>query len=277
MISIGRFNTLTVTSASYRGYTLDGGNQEIFLPAYEVKKPLHVGEKVTVFIYNDQKSSLKATMREPVAQVGEFAVMTVKDVQPFGAFLDWGIPKDLFLPSKHQKREYTAGEFALVRLILDYEKSGVIGTSFIEEYISYDTQQLHTGQKVDMLVIGESKLGYNLIVNDAYRGMLFRSDALIEIERGMRITGYIRQIREDGKLDCVLKPIGFTPAVQENQRIILDALEEHGGVLYLHDRSPAELIRDQLHMSKKQFKAAIGTLYKAKRIRIEEDRILLNR
>lgn len=277
MISIGRFNMLTIISASYRGYTLDGGNQEIFLPAFEMKEHLRVGEKVSVFVYNDQKSSLKATTKEPIAQVGEFAVMTVKDVTPFGAFLDWGIAKDLFLPSKHQKREYTVGEFALVRLILDFEKSGVIGTSFVEEYISYDTQKLHTGQKVDMLIIGESKLGYNLIVENTYRGMIFRSDALIELERGMKLTGYIKQIREDGKLDCVLKPIGFTPAVQENKSIILEALEAHGGVLYLHDKSPAELIRDQLHMSKKQFKAAIGTLYKAKRIRIEEDRILLNR
>ncbi len=273
MISIGSYNTLTVTSVQPKEYLLDGGNQDISLPRYEQKKTLKVGEKVTVFIYNDQKGSLKATTHKPYAQVGQFAVLTVKDVLDFGAFLDWGIQKDLFLPTKHQKREYEAGEFALVRLILDHEQEGVLGTTFIEDYISYEPVDLEVGTRVEMLIIGESKLGANVIVNDRYRGIIFRSDTSQPLVRGERIPGYVKQIREDGKLDCSLKPIGFIPALQENQQIILQSLEDHDGVLHLHDKSSADEVRNELHMSKKQFKAAIGSLYREKRIRILKDHI----
>ena len=273
MIAIGKFNTLTVKSANSRGYLLDGGTQDIFLPKNDPPNPLKAGEKTTVFIYNDQKDSLKATTDKPYAQVGEFAVLTVKDVLDFGAFLDWGIQKDLFLPTKQQKREYMVGEFALVRLILDHEQTGVLGSTYCEEYLSYEPKDLKKGSKVEMLIIGESKLGNNVIVDNKYRGIIFHSDITRPLTRGEKITGYIKQIREDGKLDCTLKPIGFIPALQENQHIIMDALKESGGVLYLHDKSSSDEIRDQLHMSKKQFKAAIGTLYRRHAVSIEKDRI----
>ncbi len=275
MIRIGAFNTLTVKTVTKSGYLLDGGSREIFLPKSDVPNPLKTGDAVDVFIYNDQKESLKATTQRPHAQIDEFAVLTVKHVTGFGAFLDWGIQKDLFLPAKHQKREYKIGEYALVRLILDHEKTGVLGTTFCEEYISYDPSGLKEGDKVSMLIIGESKLGYNVIVDNAYRGIVFRSDALRILKRGTVVTGYVKHIREDGKLDCSLKPIGFVPAVHENQAIILKAIRRAGGVLYLHDKSSPEEIREQLGMSKKQFKAAIGTLYKQGKITILPDSIKL--
>jgi predicted RNA-binding protein (virulence factor B family) len=277
MISIGTYNTLKIESIHSKEYILDGGNRKLPLPKHELSPPGRVGQFVEVFVYNDQKESLKATTTPPYAQVGEFAILTVKHTTSFGAFLDWGITKDLFVPKKHQKRDYEEGEYALVYLMLDHEGTGVLGTTYCEDHISYAPDDLSEGDAVDMLVIGESKLGFNVIVNNSYRGIVYRSDVLKPIERGKHITGYIKQKREDGKLDCTLKPIGFIPALEENQQIVLKALKKAKGTLMLHDKSSPDQIRDELHMSKKQFKAAIGTLYKDGTIRILPDRIELNR
>lgn len=274
MIQIGMMNTLTVTEVRKYGYILDGGNREILLPMIECTKVLKKGDKADVFIYNDQKESLKATMKRPAACVGQFAVLTVKDVTSFGAFLDWGIGKDLFLPSRLQKREYTPGEFALVYLTLDHEKSGILATTYIEEFLSYEPTDLKEHQKVELLVIGRSKLGYNIIVNDRYRGIVFNSDVVTELERGLRTEGYVKQIREDGKLDCTIKPIGFRSQNSENEQIILDAFAGKK-ILHYSDKSPSEQIRSAFGMSKKQFKSALGTLYRKKWILIHNDRIEL--
>ncbi|MGM0432444.1 MAG: CvfB family protein [Spirochaetota bacterium] len=275
MIQIGRYNTLKIESVSTHVYTLDGGNRKLLLPRKELPNPARVGESVEVFVYNDQKESLKATTQRPHAQVGEFAVLTVKEIQPFGAFLDWGIQKDLFLPAKNQKRHYKPGEFALVYLILDFEQTGVLGTTFVEQHLSYSPTDIREGQQVSMLVIGHSKLGANVIVNNTYRGIVYQNDLLKPLVRGETVTGYIKQVREDGKLDCTIKPVGFKPAVHENQDIILKQLRRHDGVLYLHDKSSPDEIRKLLQMSKKHFKAAIGTLYREKKITIHDDHIAL--
>jgi predicted RNA-binding protein (virulence factor B family) len=275
MVAIGRFNHLKIESIKGKDYILDGGNRKLSLPGYEVAIPKKVGQYVDVFVYNDQKESLKATCAKPYAQVGEFAVLTVKHTTSFGAFLDWGIAKDLFVPKKHQKREYVEGDYALVYLMLDHEQTGVLGTTYCEDHISYSPDELSFGDKVEMLIIGESKLGFNVIVNNAYRGIVYRSDIVKPLDRGERITGYVKNKREDGRLDCSLKPLGFIPAVRENQQIILDALKKAKGELFVHDKSSPEQVRDMLHMSKKQFKAAAGTLLKEGKIEILPDRIKL--
>ena len=277
MLQIGKMNQLTVTSENRQGFLLDGGNRQVLLPKREVTDIVKVGEKITVFIYNDQKESLKATMRKPKGLVDQCAVLNVKDVTSFGIFLDWGISKDLFVPTKNLKRDYEAGDYALVRLVLDFEKTGVIGTTYIEDFISYEPEGLEPGSEVSMVVVGLSKLGANVIVNDTYRGIVFNSDLVTPLERGERVTGYVKHIREDGKLDCTVKPIGFRPAVNENQQIILSKLEKNGGVLYLHDKSPSETIRTELGMSKKQFKAAVGTLYRQRLIALYDNRIELKK
>ncbi len=275
MLQIGKMNELTITASNSIGYLLDGGNREVLLPKRGLTSPLKKGEKVTVFVYNDQKESLKATVKRPLALLDDFAILTVRDVTSFGMFLDWGIQKDLFVPSKNLKREYEIGEYALVKLILDFEETGILGTTYVEDHISYEPKGLERGSEVSLLVIGISKLGVNVIINDLHRGIVFNSDILNSLKRGDHIKGYVKLIREDGKIDCTLKPIGFRSAVTENQQIILKALERNGGELYLHDKSSADAIRHELNMSKKQFKAAVGTLYKMRRIKILQNRIEL--
>ncbi len=269
MVKIGDYNTLTVKRIYKDGVYLDGGSKEIYLPGKESPAELSAGEKITVFVYNKDKDTLSATFKKPYAVVNEFASLVVVDIQSFGAFLDWGIEKDLFLPNRRQTKPIQIGEKVVVRLVPDYEGEGIIGDMDLEIYFNHDTSALKEDSQVDLIVHALTPLGFSVIVNRQYPGLVYRSEGYREPEPGDELSGYISKIREDGKLDISLKRKGYTAVLDAKGRL-LQAIEESGGFLPLHDKSDPALIKDTLGMSKKLFKKTAGGLYRDGRITIED-------
>jgi hypothetical protein len=291
MINIGQYNELTVERIDKSGGAHlaerpagDGGavlrgtggaDRTFYLPKYDVPKGTRSGDSLTVFIYNDAKDSLKATTKKPKAVVGDFAALEVKNALDFGAFLDWGIPKDLFVPRKYQPNPLKAGEIAVVYLHLDYEKTGIMGNCKLEEFFSGQVEGLEENQEVELIVYGLSPLGASVVVDNKYQGLTYRNEIFEEIKVGDRKTGYIKKIREDGKLDVALQRQGFLAASADAGETILQALRDAQGFLPLHDKSSPSAIKNRLGMSKKIFKKTIGVLYKEGRITLEETGIRL--
>lgn len=260
-ITIGDFNTLKVKQPYKSGVYFEAGEKEIFLPKRETPLEIKTGDELTVFVYNKTKDVLGATLEKPFAVVNEFAALKVNAIESFGAFLDWGIEKDLFLPNRRQTKPLREGEYVIVRLVPDYEGEGIIGDTDLEIYFEHDTSELKEDMKVDLIVYALTPLGFSVIVNRKYPGLVYRSEGYREPEQGDVLTGYIAKIRDDGKLDISLKRKGYT-AVLDSRDVLLDAIKEAGGFLPLHDKSDPELIKERLGMSKKLFKKIAGGLYR---------------
>jgi uncharacterized protein len=276
MISIGDYNTLAVSRLFKGGCFLEANytsQPEIYLPKKDTPKNAYPGLLLEVFIYNESQDKLGATSSLPKARVGDFAALEVVEVTDFGAFLDWGIPKDLFLPKRKWRTTLRPGEKVLVYVTLDYEKTGVIGDCALERYIKRDTTGLQTNQEVRLLVWEKTKMGVKVIIDNAYSGLLYRNELFEELKTGEHKKGFIKQIREDGLVDVSLQPQGFKPASEAATKTIMSALHRGGGFLPLHDRSSPEEIYESLHMSKRIFKKTLGTLYKEGRIQIDSDGI----
>jgi predicted RNA-binding protein (virulence factor B family) len=275
MIEIGKFNTLTVTKLSNGGCYVGDGSQEVYLPKIDMPKDIQPGDTLEVFIYNDARDSLKATTREPNAVVGDFAALKVITVTDFGAFLDWGIDKDLYVPTGCQDIPLREGDTPIVFLTLDYERTGVIGTCKLEPYFDKDTSILLEKQEVELLVFGFSSIGFRVIINNQYSGMLYKNEVYERLRIGDKRRGFIKKLRSDGRIDAALQQQGFVAASKDAEMILLKALEDSGGFLPLHDKSSPESIKTTLNMSKKIFKKVIGGLYKEGVISIEENGIRL--
>lgn len=276
MIVIGDYNTLPVSRLFKGGCFLRAEyppQPEIYLPKKDTPKNAYPGQTLEVFIYNESQDVLAATRTLPKARVGDFAALEVVEVTDFGAFLDWGIPKDLFLPKRKWRSPLHPGEKILVYVTLDYERTGVIGDSALERYVKRDTKGLEPNQEVRLLVWEKTKLGVTVIIDNAYSGLLYESELFEKLLPGEHRKGYIKQIREDGLVDVSLQPQGFIPASEAAAKTIMSTLHREGGFLPLHDKSPPEKIYDVLHMSKRIFKKTVGTLFKEGRIQIESDGI----
>ena len=272
---LGRYNVLPVKNLSKTGCYLDGGSCDIYLPKKDMPKVTRPGDALRVFIYNDSKDSLKATSMTPKAIVGDFAALMVKSVTNFGAFLDWGIDKDLFVPHKYQRISLQEGDITVVYLILDYEKTGVIGTCQLESYFEKDISDLQVEQKVELLVLNFLNIGVGVIIDNKYSGLLYKNEVYEKLNVGDSRTGYIKKLRSDGRLDVSLRRQGFKPASEDAKAIILKALKESNGFLPLHDRSSPSHINRRLKLNKKIFKKTIGGLYKERIISIEKTGIRL--
>jgi hypothetical protein len=284
MLHIGDYNTLEVLRITRGNCILGAGEHEIPLPLREAPKQTRPGDKLKVFVYNESKERLGATTHTPLAKVGEFAVLPVNDVTDFGAFLEWGLSKDLFLPRKYfprsgegehgatrsRERSVEVGERVPVYLIPDYHKRGVIATARIEEHFDRDTSMLEANRQVELLVFELTNLGARVVIDNRWEGLLYRNEIFERIAPGDRKSGYIKKVREDGLIDAALQPQGFPAANRKARETILRTLEKHGGYLPLHDKSDPEEIRRMLQMSKKLFKNTIGNLYKTGEIVIEE-------
>ncbi len=277
MLKIGNYNSLKVNRMARGGCFLDGGSQEIYLPKAETPKRAAPGVELKVFVYNDAKNSLGATTGHPWAVVGDFAALEVVNTTNFGAFLDWGIEKDLFLPKKNWKGTLHPGDTAVVYVMLDYEQTGVIGTCHIEHHFDHDTSGLDFNQEVSLLVWNITKLGVQVIIDNRYDGLLYHGEIFEPIKIGDRKTGYIKKVREDGLVDVILQPQGFKPASEQASVTIVSALKKAGGFLPLHDKSDPQEIYKRLQMSKKLFKKTIGALYKDQKIILRDDGIELKR
>lgn len=275
MAEIGKICDLKVIKELEFGLILDGeqlGN--ILLPKRYVPAGSKIGDIIEVFIYKDSEGRLIATSQRPYAAVGEFALMKTVAVDKIGAFLDWGIQKDLLVPFREQKERMEEGKSYVVFVYLDMRSDRICASTKLGKYLEGSPDDYAVGQEVDLLVYDMTELGYNVIINSNYKGILYKSEVFQSLEIGARIKGYIKKIRTDGKIDCSLQKQGYESA-RDFSEVVLDKLKDEGFIPLSDDSSP-EMIYDMFGVSKKTFKKAIGALYKKRIITIEDKGIRLN-
>ncbi|QCX54203.1 S1 RNA-binding domain-containing protein [Elizabethkingia sp. JS20170427COW] len=274
-MQIGKTQTLKITGENHYQFILqdEGLSDEVFLSKNIAESSLEIGDEVSVFVYQDE-GSLKATPETPYCEVGEFAVLRAVQTLPSGAFMDWGIIKDLFVPYKQQKGKIIENKRYLIYTYIDEETGLITGTTKFKRNPQYSNLPFKKGDKVDLILMNETELGWNVIINKQYIGLIFASDIYKKLYPLNEEVGYIKNIREDGKIDVSLQLEGYQN-IDSFQQVILDTLDLYSGILYLSDKSTPEEIKELLHMSKKNFKKAIGGLYKAQKIEILEDKIRL--
>ncbi|MNM75790.1 hypothetical protein D3C81_875860 [compost metagenome] len=264
MAVIGRFNSLQVVKHTDFGLYLDGGaHGEILLPKRYVPKnePTEEGDWLNVFVYLDSEDRLIATTLKPKVQVGGFASLKVVEVNRVGLFLDWGLPKDLLLPHSEEKRPLQVDDYCVVYVYLDERTRRITATARLDRYLDNTPANYHSGEEVDLLVVERTDLGYKAIINGKHWGLIHKNEVFKFVRNGMREKGYIKEMRDDGKISLSLQPVGQA-ARDELSEKILAALRNAGGSLPLSDKSPPELISQQFGVSKGNFKKAIGGLYK---------------
>lgn len=268
-MKIGEMNILKVKKRDGRLYILGDSSSNVEIPAAEFKKPLVTGDNIEVFVINDRQ----AAAEKPLALVGDFAVLEVNLVRDFGVFLTWGITKDLFLPNRSMRKRAREGDMIPVYLLPDFEESGVIATTFLDDFFNLDTQELKPNQKVNLQIYEKTDLGYNVFINNRYTGIIYNNEVFSKISIGERRSGFIKKIRPDGAVDAALQMQGYKSVIDENEQHVLDMLEKNSGFLALHDKSSPREIYEVLQMSKKNFKKTAGSLYKKGLIRISSDGI----
>ncbi len=275
MLYLGEVNSLCFFKKTMYGVFLKhvDGEEEVLLPNKYVPKNVRLGDSIDVFLYTDSEDRIVATTRNPKIFLGKFAVLEVKDVTKFGSFLDWGLEKDLFLPFAEQDGKVRKGDLVTVCLCLDESTRRLFASAKLKEFGNRKIT-VKEGQEVDLVVGEESDLGYSVIINNAYTGLLFFNKVFQRLSKGEKVKGFIEKIRSDGKIDVSLQKKGYAQVI-DSIDLFLKKLEENGGVLYLTDKSDPELIIQKLSMSKKVFKKCLGSLYKQRKIKIETDRIVL--
>ncbi|WP_269523796.1 CvfB family protein [Coraliomargarita parva] len=277
MADIGKFNELTIVEVVDHGLYLDGENLgNILLPQRYVTYQMKVGDKVNVFIYNDSEDRLVATTETPAAQVGEFAYLEVVGIRRnVGAFLDWGLSKDLLLPYREQGNlSLKEGDGVIVAIYVDEYTNRIVASARLHRHLQEDKPSYQPNDPVEVLIYGDSPLGYKAIVDKKFRGLLYHSETSDTLEEGDQFTGYVKRVRSGGKIDLRRDPAGYK-RVGSLAEQIQEQLEEAGGRLPFNDKSSPESIRETFNCSKKAFKQAIGALYKQRVILITEDGIEL--
>jgi uncharacterized protein len=273
MLEIGRYNTLAVKRMSEIGAYLSSDMGDILLPNKYVPEGLKAGDQLEVFIYSDSEDRLIATTLTPKAQVGEFAVLEVNDNSNVGSFLDWGLEKDLLVPFSEQPTPMKKREKYVVRVYLDRSER-IAASAKIGKFLETPAHGLKAGEEVDLLFYQFSDLGAKVIVNRRFGGLVFKNDLFGKYEVGTTATGYVKKIREDGKLDVTLRR-GGTTDIAGSKESFLRVLSERGGFLPVNDKTSPEVIAEMFRMSKKSFKTVIGNLYKAGVIEITKDGVKL--
>ncbi len=275
-MNYGKVNKLEIVRVDDAGYYfLDDENDEIFLAKYKVKEELIIGDILDVFVYKEDGDQMLATTAKPFAQINEFAFLKVTGSNTVGAFVDCGMPNDLMVPFKEQSGRLDEGNW-YVFFILKDEKSGrLIASRKVNDFVFFENVDLEQGEEVDLLLYDKTDLGINVIVNNMFKGLIFLSDIHKNIHPGDKIKGYVKQVREDGKVDIVLEPLGYKMSVDKNSEIILTAIKDNDGFLELTDKSSPEDIKQQLGLSKKVFKRSLGNLYKQKLIELYKDGVKL--
>lgn len=274
-IKLGEYNRLTIVKTVDFGLYLDGGDEgEILLPSRYVPKDYQIGEELDVFLYLDSEERLVATTEKPLAQVGDFAYLEVAWVNEYGAFLHWGPMKDLFCPFREQKMRMEIGESYIVFVHIDKESYRIVASAKVEHYLKKDVPPYVAGDEVDLLIWQKSDLGFKVIIDNRYQGLVYEDQVFKRIHTGDRMRGYISRVREDGKLDVTLQPTGYEQA-RVFSDTLLQYLKDHGGVCDLGDKSDAEVIKRRFQVSKKTFKKAVGDLYRRRLITMTEQGIRL--
>ena len=278
MVAIGQFNQLTVIRQTEAGVYLDAANYgQILLPhsdrALATGKTCDPDTQLDVFIYRDSDDRLAATTESPLACVGQFAWLTVVAVTEVGAFLDWGLPKDLLLPYSEQKYEPEVGKRVMVRVYLD-NSDRLAASTRLDNFLSEQASGFKPGQQVQLFIAETTELGYKAIVDNSHWGVLYNNELFRPVSKGQQLTGYIRKIRPDKKIDLSLSKPGREQLEQVSEQIV-NTLSQHGGYMMITDKTPPQTIYSVFNVSKKVYKKAVGILYKQRRIDIEQHGIRL--
>ncbi|MFU8788962.1 MAG: S1 RNA-binding domain-containing protein [Methylobacter sp.] len=274
MINIGKINKLNVVKQQGADVYLDDGTSgKVRLADRRLPASCEIGDSLEVFVYVDSEGHLAATTKKPLAQVGDIAWLKVVSLNYVGAFLDWGLPKDLLVPFSEQYHEMEVGRSYLVRVFLD-EQNRIAATTKIDKTLSDESVDFEVGQKVSLMIAGTSDLGIKAIINNSHWGMLYQNELYQPVRKGQKLDGYIKQIREDQKIDLSLQQPGYGKVVSLTDSIIAK-LKANNGELMLSDKSPPEAIYAAFGVSKKVFKQAIGALYKQQLITMDKSGIKL--
>jgi predicted RNA-binding protein (virulence factor B family) len=273
MMHLGQYNTLTILRfTSVGAYLGDDEDNDVLLPTKYIPEGASIGDEIEVFLYLDSEDRLIATTLKPLLELNEFGLLKVNEVSHFGAFLEWGIEKDLLVPFKEQNQKMEEGKSYIVYLYLDEATHRLVASSRTRRFLEFERILVKENDEVDLLITNTTELGKNVIVNDTYSGLIYKNDIIRPLRYGEKCKGYVKKVREDGKLDISLEKIGFVKMEDTCQRI-LNYLSEHDGIMYLTDSSDPDTIREEVGMSKKSFKSAIGILYKQKLVVINSDHI----
>jgi predicted RNA-binding protein (virulence factor B family) len=281
MIEIGKYNTLTILRDTKVGLFLGNesedpeGIHDILLPNKYVPNQFEIGDELTVFVYLDHEERPVATTLEPYILLNEFALLRVNYVNQVGAFMDWGMEKDILVPFKEQARPMEKGKRYLVYLYMDEKTNRLVASSKTNQFLNNENLTVENGEEVDLIVSHITEIGINVIINEKHKGLVYKDEVYDDaIRTGDRMRGYIKTIRPDNKIDVSLHKLGYQN-IEPNAQKILDELKASRGFLRLNDNSHPEDIKTVLKMSKKTFKKAIGSLYKDRKIEMKDDGIYL--
>lgn len=271
MIPLGTYSTLTAKRQLLQGiYLEDAEGDEVLLPNKYIPNGLQLEDEISVFVYTDSEDRIIATTIKPKILLHEFACLEVSAVTKFGAFLDWGLEKDLFVPFKEQKLKMKEGSSYIVYLYNDEESDRLVASAKIFKYLSNEALTVKEGEQVDLLIAEPTDLGVNVIINNQHKGLIYRNEIFQHLELGNQIKGYIKKVRSDNRLDVSLQPQGIQN-IEPSAARILDYLKMNQGYMTLTDKSRPEEIMAKMEMSKKSFKKALGSLYKQKMVRLEKN------
>jgi predicted RNA-binding protein (virulence factor B family) len=277
MIDIGKKTTLLVAKENKSGYYLQSeSGDEVFLPGSVAPKDIEIGQSLPVFIYTDNSGGRLATTEIPLAEVGDFAYLTVTDVTDFGAFLNWGLKKDLLVPGNQQKEKLHLGESHLVKICLEEETNRIFGTCKLGPHTETSDITLEIEEEVDILPYEKTPLGYRILINQNFMGMIYHNEIFTKITLGKKIKGIVKNIRPDGLIDVALQAQGMKN-LKNGTKTILEALEKYNGSLPLTDKSDPRDIKYILGMSKQAFKKSVGILYRDRKIVLNQASIDLPR
>lgn len=268
-IKLGEYNLLEVVKEVDFGVYLDGSEDgEILLPTRYVPQGCKPGDVLNVFIYLDMDERLIATTLQPYVKVGEFACLEVAWVNQYGAFLDWGLMKDLFVPFREQKMKMIKGNSYVVHVHLDEDSYRIVASAKIEKFLSKDMPEYNPGDEVEVLIWQKTDLGFKVIVDNKFSGMIFKNEIFTDVRTGMKMHAYIKQVRPDGKIDLELQK-GGVKKVEDFADTLLEYIRSNGGSTPLNDKTDADVIYSTFGVSKKTFKKAVGDLYKKRMIVLE--------
>ncbi|NKI25887.1 GntR family transcriptional regulator [Arenibacter sp. 6A1] len=275
MIALGKYSNLEILRDTSVGLFLgDEEGNDVLLPNKYVPEEFEIGDFINVFCYLDHEERIVATTLEPFVMVDQFQLLEVAEVNDFGAFMDWGLEKHLLVPFREQRNKMQEGQWYVVHCYLDEKTNRLVASNKLDKFLSNDLLTVKVLDEVDLVVTRFTDLGWEVIVNNQHKGLVYANEVFKKVAVGDKLKGYIKHIRPDNKIDVALQPIGYQ-SLEPAANLIYEKLLAHGGKLNLHDKSDPEDIKRQLQMSKKTFKKGIGALYKERKIEIKSDSIHL--
>ena len=276
MIEIGKYNTLKILRLTTVGLFLgDESGEDVLLPNKYVPEEFEIGDELEVFVYRDHEQRKVATDLSPRLLLHQFALLQVAEVSGIGAFMDWGLEKHLMVPFSEQRQKMKPGRWYVVYLDIDEKTDRLYATNKLDKHLTNEVLSVKEGDEVELLILSETELGFTAIVNHRHKGLIYKNETFKDLNIGETLTGWVKKIRRDNKLDLSVQPLGYQNFNDENAELIYDALTANDGSLPLNDKSSPELIHAQFGLSKKAFKKAVGALYKQRKITITAEGIAL--